>query len=748
MFDPASPEDLAAAAAIFKNPVPVHGPKRNTACQQCRKRKLQCTSDSQRPCSTCVRSLAHARAHAVEGVPLPDEPDCTYGDDREKDQLQASSKVERLENRISELETLLSQMQLALEASHASSPASSCPSYTSPAAGPSPQQISPITTFTPPRTNRTYTYYDSLPAQQDNSGLGIMNTGYTDPTSSSSMPNVDQNAVIPISNSRKAQLLAMGWPEHLPDPMITKHLVHAFFAFNMYAGRLFHGPTFLASLDLHPNNSRFPFSAILHAMCAVGSLYTADIPQPPTQSRSQYTQSGQFFAVDELFSGRWRQFERRPDSFAEVQAKLARFAGEAAINRGERLVECLQIKSYIASGRSIRSVAPYGFTMAAPFHVTTQALTANAERPPSILPNPQTVVEAEMRRNIFWIAYAMERQQACGNSFAMMLDDLDVCQLLPVCGDSYEQGTQVSMRERQWSHDKRMFLSHAPNQTDSFVLFIKTTILLSHVKNFNLRYRGRYYQGDPSMYAPNPVIESPATYDPRSSPAFKELDSLIAAFRPAFPSHLKNPVQDEMVDAYLYAANCGAQLAQILLHEPHVHMSSPRDPSTHKLINAARGILELMYAISATSYDISLLDHLPILSWNCCGRVLIKALRVANETKNYEQAMVLQSEIAYVHSMLAKAGERMPLAYRYKKMVYAFLANHCGPQFVESLPQTSYHARFPSPPEGFYPTSSAQVSNVNIYSPGTYAAVDPGILPMGQQMQGATHSHVYHPHQV
>lgn len=116
------------------------------------------------------------------------------------------------------------------------------------------------------------------------------------------------------------------------------------------------------------------------------------------------------------------------------------------------------------------------------------------------------------------------------------------------------------MRERQWSHDKRMFLSHIPNQTDSFVLFIKTTILLSHVKNFNLRYRGRYYQGDPSMYAPNPIIESPATYDPRSSPAFKELDSLVAAFRPAFPSHLRNPVQDEMVDAYLYAANCGAHL--------------------------------------------------------------------------------------------------------------------------------------------------------------------------------------------
>lgn len=56
----------------------------------------------------------------------------------------------------------------------------------------------------------------------------------------------------------------------------------------MHAGRLFHGPSFLASLDLGPADPRFPFSALLHAMCAVGSLYTADIPHPPVQPRIQY----------------------------------------------------------------------------------------------------------------------------------------------------------------------------------------------------------------------------------------------------------------------------------------------------------------------------------------------------------------------------------------------------------------------------------------------------------------------------
>jgi hypothetical protein len=84
-----------------------------------------------------------------------------------------------------------------------------------------------------------------------------------------------------------------GWSIHLPDPATTRHLsvrfvslklqanstdrVQAFFKFNMHANRLFHAPTFLASLSLHPMDPRFPAVSVLHALCAVGSLYTAEI---------------------------------------------------------------------------------------------------------------------------------------------------------------------------------------------------------------------------------------------------------------------------------------------------------------------------------------------------------------------------------------------------------------------------------------------------------------------------------------
>ena len=106
-----------------------------------------------------------------------------------------------------------------------------------------------------------------------------------------------------------------------------------------------------------------------------------------------------------------------------------------------------------------------------------------------------------------------------------------------------------------------MLLVHPPSQTDSFILYIKSVILLSHVKNFGLRFRGRYMTLDSMNYgaSANPVHGS-TDFDPTDTPAFQALDRLVLSFRPSFPSHLRNPVQDEMVDPYLFAASSAAHL--------------------------------------------------------------------------------------------------------------------------------------------------------------------------------------------
>lgn len=74
--------------------------------------------------------------------------------------------------------------------------------------------------------------------------------------------------------------------------------------------------------------------------------------------------------------------------------------------------------------------------------------------PPSLLPPAETVLEEEQRRNVFWLgvcallrrnfrtnvsaAYALERTMGAGHGWALMLDDQDITQLLPMRGEDFD----------------------------------------------------------------------------------------------------------------------------------------------------------------------------------------------------------------------------------------------------------------------------------------------------------------------
>jgi hypothetical protein len=48
--------------------------------------------------------------------------------------------------------------------------------------------------------------------------------------------------------------------------------------------------------------------------------------------------------------------------------------------------------------------------------------------------------------------------------------------------------------------------------------------------------------------------------------------------------------------------------AIILLHDPYAHIHSPGCVSAFKILEASRSILELIYAVCSTSFDVCLLD--------------------------------------------------------------------------------------------------------------------------------------------
>jgi hypothetical protein len=64
----------------------------------------------------------------------------------------------------------------------------------------------------------------------------------------------------------------------------------------------------------------------------------------------------------------------------------------------------------------------------------------------SIIPPPRTAIEDETRRNIFWLAYAIDRQHGAGSGWAISLDDDDIAQLFPVTMEQFVSGVSIDTR--------------------------------------------------------------------------------------------------------------------------------------------------------------------------------------------------------------------------------------------------------------------------------------------------------------
>ncbi|TFK30536.1 hypothetical protein FA15DRAFT_662508 [Coprinopsis marcescibilis] len=635
--------------------------KRNQACHQCRRRKLKC--DAKRPCSTCVRSHAHALSHAPPGANLPPKPECTFDEVAEHNQIVSEgpkNKYERLENRINELESMLRQKDHALLNSKLAVDHATTTSLGLTSPGTFEDILLPVSGSRPYTLSLTDS--DTNPA----SVLSI--------TTGSSPTGLD--------------LIWPNWPTRLPPPDLMRHLVEVFFVFHPHAPRLFHVPTFMNSLALPPTHPKFPATPVLHAICAIGSLYTAAVTSPPLPNFDEVP-------PDEIFLERLRAKEQRPDSFAEQHAKLARETAEQMNTLGENLFQVLQaniiltwfywshgrwVDIFLGSAHAMRLTVPLGLNMCPPFHSITKS-----ERAPSILAPARTVIEDEMRRNAFWLAYTTERQHGCGNGWALSLDDQDISQLLPVRGDQFENGTLVPPLDRQWAHTRDLLVLHPESQTDSFIMYIKGTILISRIKSFNMRFRARHFAGDAAVacgLADN--IQSADPVDPRGSAAFIELDHTISAFKASFPSHLRNSIVDNVVDNHLYTAFMMPHVATIVLHDPHADVRQSGCISALKILTAARSILDLIYSISSTSFDITLLDSFCPFCWFASGRVLVRFLQVALDARQPDQITTLKAEIDFIHTSIAKVGQRIPLAHRFAKMLDDLLKKRCGP--LSSVP--------------------------------------------------------------
>ncbi|KAF8716007.1 Fungal specific transcription factor domain, partial [Rhizoctonia solani] len=278
----------------------------------------------------------------------------------------------------------------------------------------------------------------------------------------------------------------------------------------------------------------------------------------------------------------------------------------------------------------------------------------------------------------------LDRGQGSATAWPMAIDDLDVGQDFPLTLSAFECGEEPNGYKRQKLMTADLLTHHEMPMTDSFVLLLKANALLSRITNFNIRLRTRLGDTSPSL-------------DLRTVPAFKTLDSQIAAFRLSIPRAYRDafdaPPPGAMFDQHgrvlrwgptegggvgpgagvfdgiLLAALLVPHVATILLHDPHCDPDSRNDGSVMKCTNASRAILDALYRLISTTFDFSHLPHSLIYYWTVASRWLIRLYGSALFMEDYENAMIIRQEIEVFRQGMERMGERLPHGARYSRVI-------------------------------------------------------------------------------
>ena len=103
----------------------------------------------------------------------------------------------------------------------------------------------------------------------------------------------------------------------------------------------------------------------------------------------------------------------------------------------------------------------------------------------------------------------------------------------------------------------------------------------------------------------------------------------------------------------------------ILLHDPHADPSALGCKSAEKLLVAARAILDLVYILCATSFDITLLDPVASFAWFLAARVFVRFIKARLDGRRQAEAVGLRNELEVIRLALKRMGERVPLGCEY-----------------------------------------------------------------------------------
>ncbi|KAH8698290.1 putative C6 transcription factor [Talaromyces proteolyticus] len=101
----------------------------------------------------------------------------------------------------------------------------------------------------------------------------------------------------------------------------------------------------------------------------------------------------------------------------------------------------------------------------------------------NVLPDPETWIEDESRRRLFWMVYLLDRYSTIATAFDFVLDEKDIDRKLPCRDEFFIRNQPVETRWFQAAVDRVDYTSHGEN-VGSFGFYIEILGILSRIHQF------------------------------------------------------------------------------------------------------------------------------------------------------------------------------------------------------------------------------------------------------------------------
>ncbi|GAA5905660.1 hypothetical protein JCM6882_008740 [Rhodosporidiobolus microsporus] len=237
-----------------------------------------------------------------------------------------------------------------------------------------------------------------------------------------------------------------------------------------------------------------------------------------------------------------------------------------------------------------------------------------------LMSSPRTLDEHWRRSVTFWLAFAVDRWASASTDWSTSIDEKDISTHLPCAAPMPMPSLVIDRRTGQipsLSISSPTFLEDVSAPIGPLGLYIKATVLLGRVVNFLQRLpRAR------CVDAGGTCAEIKAAL--KATPEFIELDVALMKFKASHSANFYDQTGSH-IDGFRTSAYVIPHVATILLHEPFTdRLDQSSTSSLARCLSAAKCVVNSMFVLYQSSYDLGGCDPFLPFCWSTTGRALVR----------------------------------------------------------------------------------------------------------------------------